>query len=63
MGWASGSEVGKPIFEAIHNHVDDVETRKKLYRVVVKALEDADWDLQDECLDIDPVLDKILGNT
>lgn len=61
MGWGSGSEVARPIIQAIADNVADKKTRKKLYTEVIEALESADWDTQDEAMGIDPIADKILG--
>lgn len=60
MGWSSGTDVALPIFESIKTNVDDEGAKKRLYKAVLKALEDADWDCQDEALGIDPILDKMI---
>lgn len=59
MGWAGGSYVMSGIIRSAKKHVS-AKHRKAFYVDVIKALEDADWDTQDECLGKDPVFDEAL---
>ena len=60
MGWSSGSELmDKVIQGALEAMPFDVEARKTLYRRVIPAFEDADWDTPDECMDQDPAFDEV----
>lgn len=60
MGWASGSEIMDEVIHAV-NKVDLSEAdRVKIFLEVIDALEDRDWDTQDDCLGSDPAFDKAL---
>ncbi len=61
MGWSSGTDIVREVAEAINEHVSDVKTKRKLYKALVSACEDQDWDGQDEVAGIDPILDRVLG--
>lgn len=59
MGWAGGSRIMTAVINATKDNVDDVETRGRIYAPIHAAMEEADWDTQDECLDIDEAFDLI----
>ncbi len=59
MGWARGSEVMDGIILAVRGQVEDVKTRKAIYRDVVKVLRDQDWDTMDESLGVDSAYDEL----
>lgn len=59
MGWSSGSEIMNAVIEAVRD-IDGKERRKKIYRTVVSALEDNDWDTQDESLGLDQAFDELM---
>lgn len=61
MGWASGSELFGSLIRTMRKHVPDAKVRTKVYKAMIKAFEDADWDTQDECEGMDPAFDKALG--
>lgn len=62
MGWASGSEIADAVIEGARAAIPgDVEARKRLFRIVIPALEDADWDTQDECTGTDTAFDDVLA--
>lgn len=61
MGWASGTDLVCDIAHAIKTNVKEQKARKALYRALVDAAENADWDCQNEAEGIDPILDEILG--
>jgi hypothetical protein len=60
MGWASGSEIARPVIEAIRKEVASVPARRRLYKALIDALASQDWDTLDEAYGIDPVCDKII---
>jgi hypothetical protein len=51
MGWASGSTVMQEIIQEVRKKFKDPKVRQRIYECVIPALESADWDTQDECLD------------
>lgn len=59
MGWSSGSSLFGEVMEIIKNSVVDDAIRREIYEGMIPAFEDCDCDTLDECLDIDPVFDKI----
>lgn len=61
MGWASGSDIACTMIQAIADNVKDKKVRKILYEKLISALENADWDTQNEAIGIDPIADKLLG--
>jgi len=60
MGWGSGSSLMGAVIQALDEECKDATARQKIYRMVINAFEDHDWDCQDECLGIDPAFDKAL---
>lgn len=54
MGWGSGSDLMSQIIRGLINESYDATERKKLYSIIVPALENHDWDTIDECFDDDP---------
>lgn len=60
MGWSSGTDLVEKVANAIKANVADPKVRTKLYRALVAAAEDNDWDCQNEVEGIDPILDKIV---
>lgn len=61
MGWASGSRLFSRVIAAVKPHVGDIETRKEIYRELIYAFEDHDWDTLDECLGEDPAYDAVFA--
>lgn len=59
MGWASGSEVMGRIIKVVKKEVASKAKRKALYMGIIQALEDHDWDTQDECLGEDQAYDDV----
>ena len=49
------------IIDVIREEIKDPVLRQCLYKSVIKALEGADWDTQDECLDRDPAFDAVIA--
>jgi hypothetical protein len=60
MGWASGSSVMESIIEGIRKKVVDEKQRVEIYKVIIEALEDSDWDTQNECIGNDKAYDIAL---
>lgn len=60
MGWSSGSEIMNRVIAAVKPHVTDFETRKSIYTPIIEALEDGDWDTQDESVGEDDAFDSAL---
>jgi hypothetical protein len=60
MGWGSGAEVMSEVIAALQPQVPDIEARKTIYRVLVAAFENMDWDTQMDCMDEDPAFDAVI---
>lgn len=60
MGWASGSQLAEKIIKGIKKEVKDEKTRERIYRPIIDALEEMDWDTEDEVEGIDPAWDKAM---
>ena len=60
MGWSRGSTVASSIIEGLQKVIRDDEVRRKAYVKIIKALEDADWDCQNECEGMDKAFDQAL---
>jgi hypothetical protein len=52
MGWSSGTEVAEQIIRRFRKIEKSAAQRRKLYRVIIEALRSADWDCEEECLDL-----------
>lgn len=59
MGWSSGTDVMSNIISAVKETIADEDTRYELYKGIVSALENADWDCMDECFGEDPAYDRL----
>jgi hypothetical protein len=60
MGWSSGSEIMGEIIHALDKTKIPDGTRFKLYKRLIPALQNQDWDTEDECMGEDPQYDKAL---
>jgi len=60
MGWSNGSYVMQEIIAGVVEEVREHDERKRLYIHIINALENADWDTQDECVGIDSAFDEAL---
>lgn len=60
MGWASGSRVMTDIIRAVRKVKIDRPVKVALYKQIIRALEDNDWDTQDECLELDDCFDEAM---
>jgi hypothetical protein len=61
MGWAAGSDVAREVVKAIVEADLPVQKRRPIYRALIRALEECDWDTQPEARGLDPVFDDLLG--
>jgi hypothetical protein len=64
MGWASASEIFDPVCKELQKSFLVPETRQKILVVLIKALQDSDWDTEDESLNEfsdDPAVVKAFG--
>ena len=60
MGWATGSEVMNRIIRDLPEQVPDDDQRQAVYKVLIKGMEAADWDTEEECLGEDEAFDLAL---
>lgn len=60
MGWSSGTGVMDAIIKAVQPNVPDEAVRQAIYKPIIEALNDQDWDTPDECMDQDPAYDAAL---
>jgi len=49
MGWSSGSRLMSYIIESLDEHVDDMDTKRRIYLDLIEAFEDMDCDTLMEC--------------
>lgn len=59
MGWSSGTGLFGSVIESLKSNIKDKNTRKEIYRDLIDAFQDHDWDNLDECLGEDPAYDEI----
>lgn len=60
MGWAGGRDVMDSIIDVVLREIQDRGLQQRLFKGIIEALEDADWDTQDECLDRSIAFDEAL---
>lgn len=60
MGFSSGTDLALPIIHALHSEGVDPRVRGKVYTTLITALEDLDWDTQNEALGLDPEFDRAM---
>lgn len=60
MGWASGGDIIDGVASELMAGAVDPAVRERVYRPLVDALKDQDWDTESESIGIDPVLDRVL---
>ena len=60
MGWAAGSSLFSAVAKAAKRFIKDPKDRRKFYVACLDAFLDYDWDTQQECEGVDPVLDQVL---
>ena len=57
MGWSGGSDLMQETIEILKEHVEE-DARVAIYKRLIKAFENHDWDTIDEALEEDPAFDK-----
>lgn len=60
MGWSGGTEIMSTIIEQAMKYIPFEKNRTGFYREVIKPMENADWNTEEECLGIDPCFDQLL---
>jgi hypothetical protein len=60
MGWAVGSILMNAIIGTVRINVPNPVARRRIYRDIVKAFDEHDWDTHAECLGADPTFDDVL---
>lgn len=60
MGWASAALIMSEVIGAVQPHVTDQKAREAIYRPIIHALEDGDWDTQLDCMGADPAFDDLM---
>lgn len=61
MGWARGSDLFEAVIKATKKQVKSKKKRKKIYRPIIDAFEEHDWDTLDECEGLDKAYDEIIA--
>jgi cation transport regulator ChaB len=57
MGWNGGSHLFSQVIEQIKKYIPDEDDRVEIYRNLINAFWDEDWDTQDECMGEDSAYD------
>lgn len=60
MGWGSGSSLMDKIQLGMKNAEVSDDIREIMYKILIPAMEDQDWDTQADCIGYDPVFDQVL---
>jgi len=60
MGWASATTIVEEIIKSAKRYIPDQDKRKAMYKDIIIAFEDMDWDTQDECLGMDKAFDSAM---
>lgn len=60
MGWSSGSEIMQAVIKVVKKEVPDSSQRTRIYKPILEAMENHDWDCQNEVMEIDPAFDKLI---
>ena len=60
MGWSSAGPLIDAIITGAQKAIPDATARQAFYADVIVALEDQDWDTQDENIGDDPAFDAAL---
>jgi hypothetical protein len=61
MGWSGGSDLFEAVIKATKKQVKSKKKRKKIYRPILAAFEQHDWDNLDECEGLDKAYDEIVA--
>ena len=63
MGFGSGSDIMEDVITgALKYFPDKPKIRRRLYHIVIRALDGHDWDTHCECLALDPEFDAALAD-
>lgn len=60
MGWSGGSEVAEGLIRVIRKNVKDTKIRSIIYSEVLRVLEGADWDTEEDVFGMDIVWDEMI---
>lgn len=60
MGWASGSRLFSEVIDVVKRYVPDEDDRIDIYKGLIDAFGESDWDTQDECVGEDSAYDAAL---
>ncbi len=60
MGWASGSLLFTDIINILQPEILDKGKRKEVYKKLIEAFQEEDWDTENECLGKDTAYDAAL---
>lgn len=58
MGWSSGSSLFNSVIKVIKPNIADKKKRVEIYKELIVAFVDSDWDTLDECLGADDAYDE-----
>lgn len=60
MGWSSGSTLMGSLIDSLQKNVKQAKKRTLVYKDMIQAFMDEDWDTIDECIGDDPAFDAAL---
>lgn len=60
MGWSGGCYIMDRVIVAMRKHVADPKAREAVYREVIAALRDSDWDTEDDVAAKDPAYTRAM---
>lgn len=60
MSWHSGSDIMEAIVKSALKNIPDENVRRELYRDVMPALENQDWNDHPDLFGMDPIFDKVV---
>lgn len=60
MGWVRGSYVMDEIIQGLKDDNFEEAQRKRVYMVIIPAMQSCDWDTEHECVGQDPAYDDAM---
>ncbi len=60
MGWCGGSDIAEKAIKAIKPRINDTSVRFAIYVDLIVALQENDWDNEDEVIGLDYAFDLAL---
>lgn len=60
MGWAKGSYVMEEVINGLLSESFTEEERVRIYKVLIPAMQNCDWDTEYECLEQDEAYDQAM---